>query len=309
MVNIINFANKNVKKEKKQINERNIVEFLPKLKILKGETIVIHINSKVIDNYELLNNLMKEIVTLKCMQCIVVIIADANIEISKYFTEITGIEEPFSTENFLETYNQDDVFNVISKRNSGDKISNIANNYDCLNINLSGNDLNIIFPADLIKNNISFFNKESKNLYNRENRNRRKNYSIDILEELIKTDILPIVGQSVSDNEGSKYICESAFFGAYIAKYLSALKYVMVYSYNENIPTNCIYGIERFLKIIKTEKFNNEALTMFNAGIEAIRNDVQCVHIIDTEKINLLEELCSTNFNGLFLYDDTLNQL
>ena len=174
---------------------------------------------------------------------------------------------------------------------------------------VGGSSLDIVLPDEIVNKNVSTFDPSQRMLYTNSSSQIRKKYSVDMLDELIKTDILPILMPTFKDQNGNNYILESSLFGAYIARYLSALKYVIAYTEDPNVPSNCIYGIERFTKIVKTGNFNQKTLKFLNSGIEAVRNGVQGTHIIDTKNVNLLEEFCSNTFSGLFLYDDTLNQL
>ena len=106
-----------------------------------------------------------------------------------------------------------------------------------------------------------------------------------------------------------KYILESNLFAMQIAKNLNALKLVMTYTDLPIIPTNSIYGIDRFTKIIKKNDIIGEPLSMFYASIEAVRSGVQGVNFVDINQTSFLEEICSSAPSGLFLYDDLLGQL
>ena len=218
----------------------------------------------------------------------------------------------FLDAKFVNITEQADVFDVVFKREILYKISKILKQFNAMSIGLSGHMLDIFFANDVINvNNTSlFFERERQELYySQSEQKKKKQYSVDMLEEILKTNIIPIVAPTAYDNNGQVYVFESSLFGAYISGYLSALKYTELYTNRGDILKNCIYGIEKFTKILKTGSFKEESLRFLNSGIEAIKNGVQGTHIIDVSNISMLEEFCSKMFSGLFLYDDTLNQL
>ena len=138
---------------------------------------------------------------------------------------------------------------------------------------------------------------------------RNQKQSVDALSELRNTALIPILSPSFRDKQYNEYILESNLFAMQIAKNLNALKLVMTYTDLPIIPTNSIYGIDRFTKIIKKNDIDGEPLSMFYASIEAVRSGVQGVNFVDINQTSFLEEICSSAPSGLFLYDDLLGQL
>ena len=308
MGQLIDFGGKNLKRVKQEPKSDDLISILPRLKALKGEIIVIKINNEVIANDILLQSVIKEIVTLKCMGTIVIIVADSDNKVAKYYDENEGIKDPFINSKFVSTNGITDVLEVLIKHDSVKKIVNIIKKYNVMSLAISGNDLDIILPDNVVNKNIETFSFASKQLYGGLEQKNKK-YSIDNLNELLKTDLIPIIIPTFKDAQNNEYLLESSEFGMYVAKYTNALKYVVLYTNNKQVPTSCIYGIERFTKIVKTGKFSGNTLRFLGTAIEAIKNGIQGVHIIDCETTSLLEEFCFGNVEGLFLYDDTLNQL
>ena len=312
MGQVINFGGKSIKQFKNNTNEMDIIRLLPKMSNLKGETIVLYIGEEILQDEELLTNVLREIVILKCMQAIVIIIPDVNKQSISLCNEMFAITDPFLDANFVNIGEQADVFDVVFKREVLYKVSKILKQFNAMSIGLSGHMLDIVFANDAINVNDTslFFERERQELYySQSEQKKKKQYSVDMLEEILKTNIIPIVAPTAYNNNGQVYVFESSLFGAYISGYLSALKYTELYSNRGDILKNCIYGIEKFTKILKTGSFKEESLRFLNSGIEAIKNGVQGTHIIDVSNISMLEEFCSKMFSGLFLYDDTLNQL
>ena len=308
MGEIINFGGKEIKyKPKKEQKTDNFISLLPQLRTLKDEVVIISINEEVENNEMLLKSVIKEVITLKCMGVITIIVANSNSKIEEYFNENQGVKKLFEQNIFTNSTGLTDVLEVIVKHDSVNKISNEIKQYNVISMALSGNDMNIILSDDVLNNNVEnlTFTRKSINSFQKP----EKKYSIDTLNELLKTEIIPIVIPTFQDNNKNEYIMESKMFAMYLAKYLNALKYVLIYSDNKSIPTACIYGVERFTKIIKQNNFDTKTLSIFNSAIEAVKNGVQGAHIIDVNQTSLLEELCNCDAGGLFLYDDTLNQL
>lgn len=309
MGQLIGFNGKSLKKNKAELKEADIISLLPYLRNLKGEIIVVNITKKVIDNDELLKKLLREIVTIKCMGAVVIIVPDGDFQINNFCEEIFDKRNYLDNFNYVNTQNQVDILDVFFKREVVDKISNILKSFNAMSIGVSGHSLDIILPDDVVNPNASLFDKQNKKMYNGMSEKTGKKYSIDMLEELIKTDIIPIVYSTFKTRNGNIYAMESSLFGAYIATYLSSLKYVEVYTDEQNIPTSCMYGVEKFVKIVKTGNFSKNQLRIINSGLEAVKNGIQGTHILDMKYVSLLEEFCGKSFSGLFLYDDTLNQI
>ncbi len=309
MGQVIDFGGKPVRKTVAALSEADLIKLLPKLRILKGEDIVIHIGEKVLENNDLLTKLLREVVTLKCMEATVLLIPDTDIIVSSFCDEHLNINNPFKESNFVNAADQIDVFDVIFKRDVISKISNILKSFNSMSLGISGHSLDIVFPDELVNNGLSVFDRQRYDVGEKTSDKKNKKYSIDMLDELLKTDIIPIIAPTFKDRIGKTYIFESYLFGAYLSSYLSSLKYVEVYTDKQNIPTNCIYGVERFMKIVKSSCFSDEDLQIINAGMVAIQKGVQGVHVVDIDHISLLEEFCRKTFSGLFLYDDTLNQI
>ncbi len=309
MGQLIDFGGKNPKgKTRTDPKEADLVSLLPRLRALKGEMIVFNICDNVIADDELLTNLVREIVMLKCMGVTTIIVPDANAKAVEYYRNNYNISDPFANKDFQEAFECVDELEISMKQGYAEKIAKIARSLNTMPLVVGGSSLDVVLPDEIVNKNVSTFDSP-RTIYNNSNMQTKKKYSIDMLDELVKTDILPILIPTFKDQNGNNYVLESSLFGAYISQYLSALKYVIIYTKDPMIPSGCIYGIERFTKILKTSNFNRKTLSFLNSGVEAVRSGTQGTHVIDTRNVNLLEEFCGSNFSGLFLYDDTLNQL
>ena len=309
MGEIINFGGKKFNfKPKKEQKTDDLIALLPKLKILKDEIIVFKINSNVINNDILLRGLIKEIITLKCMGCITIIVPDVNNKVEEYLLQNQGLKNVFDTNVFIDTNGLTDVLEVIIKHDVVNKICGVFNEYKVANMALSGNDMNIIFADDVINYNVEEISFSRKSIGG-SNLQSQKRYSIDLLNEIIKTDIIPVIMPTFKDKNSNEYLMESGMYAMYLAKYLNALKYILIYNNDKHIPTNCIYGVERFTKLIKSGDFKAKTLQSINSAMEAVKNGVQVAHLIDIEQCSLIETLCDVEHNGLCIYDDCLNSL
>lgn len=310
MGQLIDFAGKDLKKIKPDLTETDIIYLLPKLKILKGETIVIYINESILKDDVLLNRILREIFTIKCMGTSVVIIPDVNFLMKEFCEDNFNIANPFDKEDFFDTLNQVEILDVIFKSEVLDKIILSLKKFNAMALGMSGHNLDIIFPDSIIeRDNDNLFVKQTKSIYNGFSEKKNKKYSINTLEELLKTDIIPVIVPTFKIVNGKIFVMESSLFGSYLANYLSALKYVLCYTNDDTIPSSCVYGSDRFTKIFETGKFSLNAKKMIKSGLEAVKNGVQSVNIIDMKYASFLEELCNVTLSGIFLYDDTLNQL
>src|SRR5574344_2063700 len=187
MGQLIDFNGKITKREKATLQSTDIVGLLPHLRALKGEVIVVTIQDKVIQNDILLTNLLKEVITLKCMGAITIIVPDTNTQVSDYFNANTNIQNPFDINNFIETHEHKEIIDVLIKREIVSKIINIAKSFNTKPLGISGCDLDIILPDSIVNKNISPFNQPQKSLYGWNGNKNKKKYSIDMIDVLNKT--------------------------------------------------------------------------------------------------------------------------
>ena len=308
MGQLIDFAGKTPKLRQVREYNNDILQLLPKLRFIKGETVVICLNAFVIADDKILSNLIREIIALKCYDASVVLVVDTNQITGDFCAENFNQSNPFANGSFFEVNEQIDVFNIIVKQNIMKKIANIIKSFNATPVVCSGADIDIVFSDSTI-GKTTIFDTQLRKINNGYKPQEMKKYSIKTLEELLKTNLIPIISPTFNDKMGNTYICESNIFSSYISSYLASLKFVNTYIQENDIPYGCVYGIERFSKIMKSGNFSQESNQIVNAGIEAVKNGTQCSHIINPREISLLEEFCSGSFNGLFLYDDTLTTL
>ena len=308
MGQLIDFAGKTPKLRQSREYNNDILQLLPKLRFIKGETVVVCLNNSVLSDDKILSNLIREIIALKCYDASVVLVADTNQIASDFCAENFSQNRPFENSSFFEVNEQIDVFNIIVKQNIMKKIANIIKNFNAIPITCGGADIDIIFSDNTI-GKTTIFDTQPRKINNGYKPQEIRKYSITTLEELLKTNLIPVISPTFNDKFGNTYICESNIFGSYVSSYLASLKFVNTYIQENDIPYGCIYGIERFSKIMQSGNFSKESFQIINSGIEAIKNGTQCSHIINPREISLLEEFCSGSFNGLFLYDDTLTAL
>lgn len=306
MGQLIDFSGK---KERHKIIEepykRDIVSYLPILKKLKGEIILFHITNEVLYDEKIMSNFIRDIVILKCLGVVVVLVPDNDAEIEKYYNETYS--EKLFFDNFCSNTNGiSDVIEVIMKHNGGKKIVNQLKDYKVLPLCISGKELGIVFPDNVVSNGDNIYYSFQQR---EQNGDKSSKFTIDILNEIIGTDILPIILPSCKDKQDNEYIMSSGYFAMYLSKYLNAIRFITVYKDNNQIPQNCIYGVERFVKIIKTNSFNERTIKTINPAIEAIKNGVQVANLIDISSFSIIEELCAKVSHSLVLYDDVLQEI
>ena len=155
MGEIINFGGQTLKyKPKKEQKTDNFISLLPQLRTLKDEIVVITFTEKVLNNPTLLQSVIKEVITLKCMGVITIIVANSNSKIEQYFKENQGIKELFSKNTFTNSNGLTDVLEVIIKHDSVNIINNEIKKYNVISMPLSGNDMNIVLSDDVLNNNV-----------------------------------------------------------------------------------------------------------------------------------------------------------
>jgi len=309
MGQILDFNSNNNNAKNNTTREIDLVKLLPKLQNLKKENIVIHITDEVANNDKLLLKLLREVVILKYIEVTVVLILDTNKFIEDFCVKNLKIKKPFEKQSFVKITEEIDVFDMIFKHKVADRVSSFLKNFNATPLCISGHNLDIIFPDEIVYDKLSFFDFQKKDVRNYITEKKNKKYSIVTLEELLKTNIIPVIYPSFKDRIGNTYIQESACFGSYLSSCMSSLKYVEICANKKSIPTNCIYGIDRLSKIIKTGYFSKNDIVLMEACINAIKKGTQGAHIIDIQNVSLLEEFCSQAFKGLFIYDDILNQI
>ena len=309
MGQVIDFDKKGFEKGKEKLCDSGIIKLLPKLRVLKGETIVIYICQEILSNEDLLNDVLREIAILKCMEINVLVVLDVNKQVDVFCSEILNLDKQFVDVNYVQITDQTEVIDAVFKRELTRKVVNNFKAFNIMSLGVSGYELGIVLPDEVVNKKQSVLTLSKYDIcYETNEEKAKKQYSTGMLEELLKTNIIPVITPTFNDRNGNTYVIESSIFGAYLSGFLSSLKYVELYVNQPNIPTRCLYGIERFTKIVKSGSFTDNDLRVMNSGIESIKNGVQGAHIINVKQVSLLEEFCGSTICGLFLYDDTLNQ-
>ena len=307
MAEIINFFGQaqNYKEGRKNVD---VISFLPKLKYLNGETMVVSIDEKVIADDRLLENFLREVLLMKYVGVSIVLVADIRGEVNKYLYENSGIENRLDNDITVALDKDYDVVDVLIKHNGLNTIYDIMDNLGANVLSVSGSVLGIKF-ADIGSDEFSPFEKNRKNFNNVGLKNKNSKNSVGLLDEILKTDIIPVISPIVRDSQGINYVMEGKYFSARLAGLLGALKCVMTYSDEKKIPKGCVYGAERIIEVVNEGGYSANFLNIAKASSEAIINGSQGVHILDPKVVDLVEELCSGNFFGIFVYDDAVSHL
>ena len=308
MGQLLNFSGRkenNVEQSSKE--KMNLINLLPKIKVLKGEILVINIGYSVIQDNEILHKVVNEIIVLKCMGVSVLIVIDADDKVYEYFQNKEK-NNPFNENDCAITNGINDVVEVLIKHEVAKIVNDIALSNNNMSMIVSGVDGNIILPDSVLNKNISIFNQQSHTATSGLKKKTKK-YSVDILNDLLNTDILPILIPTCKDSYGNTYVMNSGYFTSKLANCLNAFKIITLYKDNSQIPTSCIYGVERFVKIIKSGSFNTKTMKMIKYHIDGVKSGVQIAQIIDVENTSIIEELCNETQKSLTLYDDTLQSI
>ena len=285
----------------------NLINLLPKIKSLKGEVLLINISYNIIQEKDILNTVVNAIIVLKCMGVSVLIVVDADDKIYEYFQNKEK-DNQFNENDCAITNGINDVIEVLIKHEVAKNVNDAVLSNNNMSMIISGVDGNIILPDDVFNRNISIFNQQSYTAISGLKKKTKK-YSVDILNDILSTDILPILIPTCKDAYGNTYVMNSGYFMSKLANYLNAFKMITLYKDNSQIPTSCIYGVERFVKIIKSGSFNTKTMKMMKYNIDGIKSGVQIAQIIDVANTSMIEELCNETQKSLTLYDDTLQSI
>ena len=308
MGQLLNFSGRkenNIEQNSKE--KMNLINLLPKIKVLKGEVLVISIGYSVIQEKEILHKVVNEIIVLKCMGVSVIVVVDADDKIFEYF-QSKEKDNPFNENDCTITNGINDDIEVLIKHEVAKSVNDAILSNNNMSMIISGVDGNIVLPDDVFNKNISIFNQQSYTAISGLKKKTKK-YSVDILNDLLNTDILPILMPTCKDAYGNTYVMNSGYFMSKLANCLNAFKMITLYKDNAQIPTSCIYGVERFIKIIKSGSFNNKTMKMMRYNIDGIKSGVQIAQIMDVENTSIIEELCNETQRSLTLYDDTLQSI
>ena len=288
-------------------NKLDLINLLPKIKMLKGETLLVNIRHDVIQDKELLSKVVNEIIVLKCMGVLTIIVVDADEKVFEYYQNKEK-ENPFADNDCASTNGINDVVEVLIKHETTKCINDIIFQKNAMSMSVIGVDMNIILSDDVFNKNISMFDKQNCSITD-SLRKKKKKDSVDVLNEILDTDILPILVPTCKDAYGNTYVMNSSYFTAKLASCLNAFKMITLYKDNSQIPTSCIYGVERFMKIIKSGSFNDKTMKMMKYSINGVKSGVQIAQMIDVANASIMEELCNETQKSLTLYDDTLQSI
>ncbi len=307
MAEIINFfgQSQTYKEGRRGID---VISFLPKLKYLNGETMVISIDEKIITDGKLLENFLREILLMKYVGVSVILVMDIRSEVNKYLYENSGIESKLDNDVAVSIEKDYDVVDVLIKHNGLNAVYDVMDNFGANVLAVSASTLGIKF-ADIGANDFAFFEKDRRNFNNVGFKNKTSKTSVGLLDEILKTDIIPIISPIVRDFHGVNYVMEGKYFSARLAGLLGALKCVITYSDEKKIPKGCVYGADRIVEVVGEDGYSANFSNVAKASAEAIKNGTQGVHIIDPKTVDIVEELCSGNFSGIFVYEDEVSHL
>ena len=307
MAEIINFfgQSQNYKEGRRNID---VISFLPKLKYLNGETMVISIDEKMLADNRLLESFLREVLLMKYVGVSVVLVVDIRGEVNKYLYENSGIGDRLDNDVAVSVEKDYDVVDVLIKHNGLNTIYDIMDNLGANVLAVSGSTLGIKM-ADIGSDEFLPFEKDRKNFNNVGLKNKNSKSSVGLLDEILKTDIIPVISPIVRDFQGVNYVMEGKYFSARLAGLLGALKCVITYSDEKKIPKGCVYGAEHIIDVVNEGGYSANFLNIAKASADAITNGTQGVHIINPKIVDLVEELCSGNFFGIFVYDDAVSHL
>lgn len=267
----------------------SLVSVLPYLKTIQGDTILIKIDP-VKTSQTGIEKICQEIVIMQHMNINSIVILDIDEYILKH-ASVSDHEKIFKVDQ--------------DARIDGTRVLDAITKIGGLGVILSGADSNIMF-------NIG---KDEKVVNHNDTyhfaKNNERHFNIDIIRELNKTNLIPILIPICFDRSGKIRLMETDSFIFNLTSHADISKVVINMStQNENL-INKIHTLSRFERILASNalKFDEKTNNLLNNCVNIIKNGVESVHIINGESMSLINEICIQNVRGTVLYDDVQHTL
>lgn len=286
----INFLSPELLKEKLA----DLIEIIPILNSLSGHNIVIHVPFETIANDNLVVGFVKELNFLRQFEIDVVLVP-------QIIPDSTAQIQSLLPENFkLNDSNLNDAYDILELCLVS-KLVKALNIAECSALAISGNDSMSVTGS--VKTKVTLNQATGLHEMKVDSKYAKIDFfNTDIINDLLQTEIMPIVIPNASNSSGNKkYFVNSVELASVISHKLSAEKLIIglhedgVHDSDGNLIT-AVGSKDVF-------KFNNDNL---NYATEAVLNDVKSAHLINlTKEYSLIIEVFTKQGSGTMVYHNS----
>lgn len=252
----------------------SLIEFCPYIEDSKNKTIVIKYGGSAMTDLDLMKETIKDIVTLSLLGFNIVIVHGGGPTINRWLKKIQ-IKPKFENGIRITDSNTMEVVQMVLSGQINKDLVGLLEYFNVSAVGLSGKDGNLIIadPVEVSSNN------------------RVGNVKVvnpQLLNILIKNKYIPVVAPIAADQFGNSYNINADIVASEIASSLQAFSLIMLtdtsgilmdYHDPSTLCTNL--NISQIEELISNGIVNGGMLPKVNGCIEALKNGVKSIRIID----------------------------
>ncbi len=280
----------------KSSNSSSLFDSLLRISHLKSQRFIFYIDGKILYNTEKLKNILSEISLLRTLGIFTIIISDFNEELNFY---LNTIYQESDIKSFLDPSS---IVEMIIFQKYTKYISDMINSIGGCSIAISGKDGNMILGEKI----------EHEDLYSL--------YKIDLLQKINSyavpssinennllyfiedSNIIPVICPVCSGKGNKVYFSDSILFVNFLLKNMPANRAIFITEDIDLSDFNANTISSTQLSSISTS--NLFLKKVFSSAKNAFDFDPDYIHIIDSNKSNIFDEISMTNINSLLIYND-----
>ncbi len=273
---------------------------------LKNKTIVVKIGNNHIGNAHLVACTANNLALLRMAGANVVLVHGGGPKIAEMVAKL-GANDDFIDE---ERVTDDEVFEIVEMVLRGHIAPQIVtaiqqNNTKCLNI--SGRDMNFI-TAEKIRRVKKDEGSNIERILNLGLVGKPTEMNIEVIYSMFEEEIIPVISPIATNQAGKAYSLNADVLASFVAQKLEADKLIILSDY-DGIPDKdgeilSATSADELESIIQSEMVPVMLKQKALSAIEAVRNDVSCVHILNGQLEHvIMMELLGEGSLGTIVYE------
>lgn len=282
--------------ENKYNDINKIIEIFPYIKGLANKVIVIKYGGNAMNNQEMKINFLKDVVFLKNLGAKVIVVHGGGPNINLMLKKL-NIESKFLEGNRITDDETMEIVEMVLSGKVNKDIVSLINGLGGNSIGMSGKDGNLITVKK------KYIEKDGEKI-DIGNVGEIVKINLEILNLLIKEDYIPVISSIGVDTEGKTYNINADYVASSIASTIKAEKFIFVTNISgirknvEDAKSKIdLLTYKEGIELINKKIITDGMIPKIQACLEAIKDGVEDVHIINGEKKHsmLIELLTESN--------------
>jgi acetylglutamate kinase len=255
------------------VNKADILtQALPYIRDFHNKTVVIKYGSRVLKDKEVAETVMKDVVLLKLIGMKPVIVHSGSEEINKWLN-LTGKNIEYKNDSRVTDNETMEIVEMVLGKINKDIVQMIEKN-GCKAVGICGKDSGTIkVRKKIVKGqDLGYFGEI-------------KEVDTTLIEDLIEKDFIPVISSIGISDEFESYNLKADDVAGAVAKAIKAEKILFLARedgvvYPDSVPKSMI-TVDEANKIIERGQLDTATLNKLKCAVDAIKNGVHRVHIVD----------------------------